>query len=428
MWNKFFVQLLFLEAALQLGGFISRPLISNFTIELGASLTLAGFIAGIATATAMILRPVSGFLADRVDKKKSLVACAVAATIAGFGCAWAPSPLWVGAFCAIQGVALSFKSISVVALVVLSVPSNRIGSAIGITELILTVSMAIGPGIGSFIGDTWGYHACFFGAGVLCLIGTGIALLYKPRVSTAGIKKGESEGAVDGDSEDSFIIRITKQAFYLPTLPYATIVVFTIWAHSMMSGLVLTVTNIGYLEAGALYFTAYALAALGARPIAGRLSDSFGITAVGIPGVILAACGMLLLVFMQSSAAIIVTGVCMGIGQASAQCAVKAEAVRGVDTSCLGRATNTYYLGMDIGSAAGPICGGFLLQISTPQVLFIFNTCTFVVALVILIVMHMRKRASEPRQESDAVKQEWRASLAKRFSHPIARIKRRFKR
>ena len=430
IWNKYFVQLLILEFALQLGGFTSRPLVANYSISMGASLTMAGFLAGVATTTAMLLRPVSGLMADRVDKKKSLVGAAIAATLAGFGTAWAPSPLWVGAFSAIQGFSLSFKSISVVALIALSVPSNRLGSAIGMSGLITTLTMAIGPAIGSVIGDTWGYYACFLTAGCLCLVGCIIALLYKPRVKTAGAKKDELAESEDGESgaQESFIVRITKQAFFIPAIPYSLVVVFLMWPHSTMSALVLTITNIGYLEAGALYFTAYALLALGARPMAGRLTDEFGPTVVAIPGAALAALGMLLLVFWHSAVAVVIAGACMGIGQASATCAVQTATVRGANPSCLGRATNTYYMGMDIGSAAGPIFGGFLLQVATPQILFGFNMCTFLIALAMLLTLHARNRVQNPHRENDQEKQEWRVALANRFSHPIARIKRRFKR
>ena len=87
LWNPKFAQLFCIEAMLQFGLYLTRPLVAGYAVSLGASLTLAGFLAGLLAAAALAARPVSGIAADRLGKKDLLsVSCGLFA-ISALGCA-----------------------------------------------------------------------------------------------------------------------------------------------------------------------------------------------------------------------------------------------------------------------------------------------------------------------------------------------------
>lgn len=69
LWNPKFAQLFCIEAMLQFGLYLTRPLVAGYAVSLGASLTLAGFLAGLLAAAALAARPVSGIAADRLGKR-----------------------------------------------------------------------------------------------------------------------------------------------------------------------------------------------------------------------------------------------------------------------------------------------------------------------------------------------------------------------
>ena len=69
IWNRDFVYLLLIDLAVMLGNYMMRPIISTYAVELGASLAVAGIVAGLAFAVATLMRPVTGFLSDRLGKK-----------------------------------------------------------------------------------------------------------------------------------------------------------------------------------------------------------------------------------------------------------------------------------------------------------------------------------------------------------------------
>ena len=396
IWNRFFVQLLIVEAALQIGGFLTRPVLTNFSVELGATLSVAGFVVGVSTLAAMFLRPVSGFVSDRVSKKSLLILSSAVFAVGAFGMAISTSPFMIGAFHALQGVALAFKSVSVASLAAMAVPRERIGSAIGLIGLMNTLAMAVAPAAGTAISAEFGYAPCFFASAALCGIGFVLALFYK-QPPTALPKSKKPVDAENSSAEDSApakrgkLARLFDSAFYLPAVPFACIALFTIWPHAAFMAMTVTVTDMGYLESGPLYFTVFALCALASRPFAGRLSDSMGVTAVALPGLLLAAVTVALLVFFPSAPFVVLAAIGMGVGQSAARSALEAEAVRGVDMGHLGRASNTFYIGMDLGTALSPIVSGALLQVGSPQLMFVSLAASCAIAAVLTFFVHLKR-------------------------------------
>ena len=398
IWNRFFVQLLIVEAMLQIGGFISRPVVTSFAVETGATLSAAGFIAGLGNIGAMILRPVSGFLSDSMSKKRLLVISAFLFALSSFGVAISDTPIAIGAWNALQGVALAFKSVCMASLVAMASPPERIGSSIGLLGLMNTLAMAIAPAAGSAISEAFGYSICFFVSAGICAAGFLLALAYRP----APVSLPTSDKSKTGASEagGNALSRLFKSAFYVPTIPYTVIILFTMWSHGTLTTMVLVLSDMGYLESGAIYFTAFAICALVSRPFAGRLSDTAGVAAVAIPGLGIAALGLGLLAVYHSLPFVIIAGIGMGIGQSGARSALEAESVRGVDVGHLGRASNTFYTGMDLGVAAGPIVSGLLLQVSSAQMLFVSLAASCVIAAIILLFVNRAHRRKKQRRTS----------------------------
>ena len=415
IWNRYFVQLLIVEAMLQIGSFLVRPVITNFSVELGATLTVAGFIVGVSTLVSMLLRPISGLVSDRMSKKRLLVISAAVFTIGAFGMALSTTPFMIGAFHACQGLAISFKSVCVAALAAIAVPQKRIGSAIGLIGLMNTLAMAVAPAAGTAIAAAFGYAPVFFSSAVLLGIGFVLSILYRPAPTTPtdtpapaaaasdaaldAASDAKAPAAAETDAQQAIekaprgkLARLFDKAFYLPTVPYALIAVFTIWPHAAFMAMTATVTDMGYLESGPLYFTVFALCALASRPFAGRLSDSLGVTAVALPGLLLAAVTVGLLVFFPTVPFVILAGIGMGVGQSAARSAFEAESVRGVDMGHLGRASNTFYIGMDLGTAASPIVSGALLQVGSPQMMFASLAASCTIAAVLTFAVYLSKR------------------------------------
>ena len=395
VWNKKFVYLLILSVFISFGNFMMRPVVANYALFLGATLGTAGMVSGIAFAVATLMRPLSGFLSDRISKKVSLVAAAAAFATAGYGCSLAGSVEVLSLCCIIQGVAYAFQSIGSVTLIALSVPQSRMGTAMGWSGLVQTVAMALGPSLASMVGTTFGYSVNFTIGGILTTIACIMALIFKAPAGAQGMAK---QSPKEQNEAESAILHIIKQAFYGPTLPITLVATLCSCSHAAMMGMLLSLGEAGVIENAPAYFIAYAGFALVSRPLCGRLTDSIGAIKVGVPVLLIGSAGMAALVFGSGPFAIVVCGALMGIGQSSALSITQAEAVRGVDPAFLGRATNTYYLGLDLGGAIAPIIGGFLLGIGSPQLFFVFLFSTLVLSAILLAIFGQRRRYRSRRK------------------------------
>ena len=94
---------------------------------------------------------------------------------------------------------------------------------------------------------------------------------------------------------------------------------------------------------------------------------------------------------MASLPAVLVAAACMGVGQASAYSAIQAEAVRGVPACELGRASNTFYIGTDVGMGFGPMALGVVLQLAGVTAMFLAGSVLVLLALGTLAAYHPSK-------------------------------------
>jgi len=394
VWNRKFVALLIIDVVAITGNFVVRPIIAAYAIELGATFAIAGIVSGLAWFVATLLRPATGYFADRLDKKTSFVIATVASTLSAFGCAISDSVVVMAVFVAVAGIAMSFQAIALTSLIALCVPRESIGSGVGWMGIVMNISMAAGPAISAAVAEWGGYRMSFAVGGVLCAIGLVMLLFFKPPAGSEGIKGKEKETG-EQQKSGSRVGHILSQSFYGPTVIIALAGILVVWSGNALSSLLFTVEDMGYLSHATLYYILYAALGIASRPLAGWLSDKTQSAIPAVPLILLGGVGMLALVFGHGIVAIIICGVCMGFGQASATSVVMAESVRGVDAGHLGRATNTYFMGVDLGGALATWAGGFLIQVGTPTAMFGFNafTCVACAALVIYITARRRKQA-----------------------------------
>ena len=394
MWNRKFVALIVIDMIVIVGNFMLRPIIAAYAVELGATLAVAGVVSAMSWLVATLLRPATGYFADRLNKKTSFLIATIASALSAFGCALSDSVVLVGVFTAVGGVSMSFQAIALTSLVALCVPQSRVGAGVGWMGIVMNVSMAIGPVAAANVAVWGGYRLSFAVGGILCTIGMAMLFFFKAPPGAEGIKGGNAHAQNEtGAGARSRLAGILSQAFYGPTVIIAIAALLVVWSGNALSTLLMTVEGMGYLTHATLYYVLYAVLGMASRPIAGWLSDRVRSPIVAVPLILVGACGMIALVFGHDLTAIVICGVCMGLGQASAISVVMAESVRGVDPEHLGRATNTYFTGVDLSGALATWVGGILIQVGTPALMFGFNAFTCVAAaLLIVAICASRKR------------------------------------
>lgn len=395
LWSLRFAQILLIESTLQFGMYTTRPIISNYALSLGASMTLAGFLAGLLATAALAIRPLSGAVSDKLSKRTLLIVSCGLFAISALGCALCHTLLALGVFLAIQGFAFAFKSTLVVSLTSLIVPKTRIGAGVGLLGVAYTVAGAVGPAVGSVIGKSFGYSAVFAISSAMLFLGFILALLLrlpKRKETPAKTHAGERRAGLFETGDSASQAKGLSKYLHLPTLPLALIAGILMVAQGVTSSFILVVGDMREIDAASMYFLFYSLATLGARPLAGKASDKHGLRWAAVPTMALAAAGMLIAAAVESVWGIVLLGIFMGAGQGSAYCAIQAESVRDVPESKLGRAANTFYIGPDLSMGLGPVAGGAVLQSFGASALFVFNACFIAIALVALLAFAKGKQ------------------------------------
>ena len=394
LWNTRYIQLLAIETMMQFGLFVARPVASSFAVQLGASVALAGFIAGLLATASAVVRPASGVLSDFFSKKSLLTFSAGTFMVSSIGVAFAPSVPMMIACGVLQGIAFAFKSTVVVSMTSLVVPKEQVGTGVGWLSIGYTVACSLGPAIGSFLSARADYFVIYLISALLLGIGFVLAVLFKtPKGAEAQIARSSTTvGGVLSDIGHAFNL---KTMFHIPTLPYSLIAGLLMVAQGTVNSFLLYVQNIGLLEGAAFYFVIYAVITLATKPAAGRFADKYGVAKVVPPMLVVAAIGMISLAISGSVVSVVIAAICMGVGQGSAYSATQAESVRGVDKEFLGRSANTYFLGPDIGMGLGPILTGAILDATNSS--FMFITCAIFIGLALVVfVIHqtyLRKKS-----------------------------------
>lgn len=397
LWTIRFAHLLVIELVFQFATYMLNPVISGYVITLGASLTVAGFVAGLVATSALVVRPVTGWVADKLSKTTLLVVAATLFAVAAFGCALTSSVMWLSVFRAVQGVAFAFRSAVVMSLVSVVVASDHLGRAVGWIGVATTVSSAVAPTLAALMESYVGYHACFFSAALLFSVGLILAVLLK-----ASGDKRDRHWNRPPSSEEHMIVGLSfgtgrfhgvrlRDFVYIPGIPYSVMAALTGAPHGINVSLMLAVGDARGIEGVSLYFAAYAVAALVARPIVGRVCDVKGFDKVMVPVVSLELVGVACLATMDSLVWAVVAGVFIGVGQGSAYSALQAESVRYVRPEESGKASNTYYIGPDVNMGLSPLIGGFVMQ--TFGVTTMYAVCFVAVTSVFPVLHFMSKNA-----------------------------------
>jgi MFS family permease len=171
--------------------------LTNKAILLG----LVNFAAGL---PALVLAPVAGSLADRLDKRKILVATQIAQIILaialGFLVMTGRVQIWhIVFFALLLGIAFSYEMPAISALVPELVKRDEIAAAVALDRSVFHGSRLIGPSLAGLFVGWWGAASAFFtnAFSFLALIVALISLPKRP-VGTAEEEEQRRSGILEG--------------------------------------------------------------------------------------------------------------------------------------------------------------------------------------------------------------------------------------
>jgi DHA1 family multidrug resistance protein-like MFS transporter len=315
----------------------------------------SGALFAAQAVTMTIFAPIWGSVADRYGRKlmvqRAMFGGAVVIALMGFA-----QNVWQLAILrAIQGI-LTGTVPAATTLVASSTPRERAGYALGLLQMAVWTGASVGPMLGGFVADTWGYRAAFWvTGGLLFVAGLTVWAFVQEDFHPPQIEKSKSESgfwyglqlvARDRGLISLFSVRIIVRLAVRTQGPILPL---------FIQSLVPTTTRVASL-AGLVSGVSAATSAVGAVTL-GRASDRLGYRRVLVVCALLAAVLYVPqffvsapweLLVLQGAVGLVMSGVLASISALLANLAPEGHqgAVYGVDSSAVSAA-----------NAIGPMLG-----------------------------------------------------------------------
>jgi len=325
----------------------TAPIIAGFAESVGASGVWMGIISALITGTAVICRPITGNLADRVEKIRLVVVGCLMMFTACLGYVLVPRIWFIVLMRCLHGAGYACCSIAMSTWLTMLLPPEKLGSGVGIYGTVNALAMAIAPTIGIRSSNLLGYRGSFLIAGTSALITIVLALMVRDHGAPVCKDANKQRGP--------------RRLVYPRVVPIAIAVgLISIPYTANKSFLVSYVDTIGLAVQPDLFFTAYAVILVVLRIVLRKQFDKVPYSTFLLLCSFAMLGGLTSLRCMQGYGLLLVAAVCMagsyGIMYSVSQSATASEA----PLEQRGIAMGTFYLGLDFGSAVGPIIGGFL--------------------------------------------------------------------
>ena len=361
-----------------LGLMIISPIISPFSIALGASPLIVGLLSSLSSMVAIIGRPLSGLLSDRGRKFETLMLGGVLGCSAAFVYV-SSNNLWLFALGRIlHGFAsASFMPASISTAIDLS-PIGRVGETLGWRSTMFGISQLFGPGLGGYLAELYGFIPTFLVALFLSFIS--LVIVYLTRRSVP-------KSLVTHVSEKRNVIQDFKKLLRPNFLGAMAAVSF----HAIGTSAIFTFLPAFYGSVGlgtgayGLFASVQGGSSILTRATSGKFADRRGPIPIASLGAILMTIAYILLNFFSLPPLSLISASIFGIGMGLWVPSIQLFALGKLDPEVRGFGSGIYSMAFDFGFLVGPIFFGYLIEV-TSGYLYMFLSLPFFTVGALLVI------------------------------------------
>ena len=329
------------------------------TSQLGATAAQAGFAAGIYIIGTLVARLYIGKKLEIIGRKEILRFGALIYLITTAAYLISSNIIILDTVRFLNGFAYGTISTAANAIVTAYIPKTRNGEGINYYGLSTSLAAAIGPFIGMLLLPITGFNAVIILAIVLSIAVTIACFLFPVK----NIQLDE------------------KQKKLLNNWSLNTFIEYK----------VLFISTVAFLIGLAYSSVVYALIITATRPFAGRIFDARGENAVMYPSFVFLTLGLLMLSFTNGSFMLLFSGALIGLGYGTFMSNGQAVCLKLVDSTKVGIALSTYFIGLDLGLGFGPYVLGTVHGILSYQGIYIL-CAVITIGVTVLYAMFYKSK------------------------------------
>ena len=346
LWNKWYITILLLSMVNHVASQLITPIVSKYAMSIGATMATAGTIVGLMSLAAMFARPFAGLSSDRISKKLIIAVTGAVTGVCMYLYSASKSVEMMAAVRFVHGISFSFSTVALLAFNTMFIPKDKIGEGIGWSVVTTTLATAMGPNLGLWLVDHFGYKACFAAAAIGTII-PNLCFLVVPNRQEPHVPEKSAKFNVNDF--------ISLQIF-----PFALLTGLFSCCNGIVNSFLALLGDERGIKGVGVFFTAYSVILIVTRPITGKLYDQKGIKFIMYPSVALAALSMLLLGKATSTWIVLLAGVLKALGQGTGAPSIQAHCLKKLGRDKAGVVSSTCYMGNDIGNTVGPAIGGLI--------------------------------------------------------------------
>ena len=384
IWTRNFICMMIANFLMLMSNFSTNTLVSTYASFLGAAPMLMGLLTGMFYGIALAMRPVAGPVQTRMNHRKLLIAVFAIGVVVNAGYALFHSIPMFLAFRVLHGVQYAFYGSLSMTVAADSVPQEKLASGLGFYALSGAVAQAIAPQIGinlrawgtALRGEDFGFSILFAFAALM------MALSLFPLFALRDTQKERPAptAAVAG----KWYQQIISRHAIIP----AVIMMLIMMSFANFNGFMVPFgkeLGIGEERMG-VFFTVFAGAMLVIRPVSGWLSDKLGLRRVLLPALLFFCVSCIIIGSARTLPLILAGAVPAAIGFGTGNPLTQAWSVQTEPRSRRSVASNTLYVGMDVGFFVGPLLGGVIRDVAGDyKSVILFGAVPLALAVVIFL-------------------------------------------
>lgn len=339
-----------------------------------------GLIISLFTLTAMISRPFSGKLADKLGRVPVMMTGAVVC----IGCSLIyPILTSVSGFLflrLIHGFSTGFTPTGQAAFIADVVPMNKRGEAMGYLGTASTIGMAGGPAIGGTLANVYSLDMMFYCSSAFALLS--VIICY-----------GVTETLKEKQPFYLEMLKVRRVDIFEPLVLVPCLVMVLI---AFSYGAVYTLlpdfgTFVGIKNKG-LLFTYFTIASLFIRIVGGTASDKFGRVRVLRVSTLTIVMALVVIGLAHDQFWLIVGVMIYGLGYGATSPTLLAWAADLSDPQNKGRGLASLYIFMEFGIGMGAFISAMVFANDTANFIISFGLCCVLAAMAFIYLVAQRKR------------------------------------
>lgn len=394
IWSRNFICVLIANSLLGFSHTAVNTLVATYATYLGAGPKLMGLLTGMFFGVALAMRPVAGPVTTRVNKRILMISVFGLGCLVNLGYALFHNITMFVIFRFLNGVQYSLIGSLCVTLAADSLPPEKMASGLGVFGVGSAAATAVAPSIGIWLKELGtsirdvdlGFTFVF----LLAAIGMGIALI--PCILLIPDKKSRQDMQMVGKWYSNIA---TKHAI-VPTIVMTLVTIsYSLYnAYTVNFGTEANIAKIG------IFFTVLAVAMLCIRPLSGALTDKLGLKKMLIPGMLIFSLSFIFVGFAKSLPLVLAGAFLAAIGYGTSQPGIQSMCMQCEPPVRRAVASNTLFIGIDLGYFLGPVIGGYIYGASSYRHVMFAGCVPAAVACLIFVTTWRiySKRAKDVRE------------------------------